>query len=372
MPPTPVPWNGTLPAAAAPISEPATETIPEAQAKASQPAAPNKSTLENKLRQAAARYSNMEIGIAVTDISDGEHAEIRGDRSFPMASAFKLPVMIEAARQMQEGTNGLSLSSLLTITSRTKCIGSGDMASLPDGSTVSMRQAIEKMITISDNTATDTLLDAIGKSSVNRLLIDHGLTHSSVYLTNREAWLLSLRRGVPHGESINSFLSYWNSLSYQQKCALADSVGEKYADTSLKQIQAWEDASAKQETEAQSMAIAAAVDNYGSPNDYNRLLIKLWKRQILSEEWTSYCLGVLGRQRYNSRIPGLLPKGTKVYHKTGTIAGVVNDTGIMMAGSHPVAISVFVDKVKDKHTSAAQKAIQELSLIAYKHCASKQ
>ena len=363
-PPTPIPWESPVhPAGTADSSAADSETAAALSA--------NQNALNSRLRAIAARYADLEIGLAVTDIADGEHAEIRGDRSFPMASVFKLPVMIEAARQMQEGRNNLSLDSQLTVTNRTKCIGSGDMASLPNGSQVSMRTAIEKMITVSDNTATDTIIDTIGIRSVNRLLMDLGMTHSSVYLTNREAWLLSLRRGVPHSESAGSFLNYWNGLSFAQKCSLADEVDELCADTSLKQIQAWEDASAQQETDAQSMAIAAAVDNLGSPNDYNKLLVKLWKRQILDEEWTRYCLGVLGRQKYNSRIPGQLPKGTKVYHKTGTIAGVVNDTGIIMAGSHPVAVSVFVDKVSAKRSNAAARAIQELSLAAYQHCSRK-
>lgn len=369
-PPTPVPW---LPASPA---QPADQNVNHEiySGTSANPTAliAAKSPLDSRLRSIASRYADLEIGLAVTDIHDGEHAEIRGDRSFPMASAFKLPIMIEAARQLQDGQNNLSLDSLLTISNRTKCIGSGDLASLPNGSQVSMRTAIEKMITVSDNTATDTILDTIGIRSVNRLLIDMGMTHSSVYLTNREAWLLSLRRGVPHGESPSAFLNYWNSLSFKQKCDLADKVDDSFAATSLPQIQAWEDASAQQETSAQSMAIAAAVDNLGSPNDYNKMLVKLWKRQILSEKWTNYCLGVLGRQQYNSRIPGQLPQGTKVYHKTGTISGVVNDTGIVMAGSHPIAISVFICRVNPKRSSAATKAIQELSLAAYQHCINKQ
>ena len=363
-PPTPIPWNST--------SQPGS-TAPAAASESTATAlAPSQNSLNSRLRSIAARYADMEIGLAVTDIVDGEHAEIRGDRSFPMASAFKLPVMVEAARQMQEGRSNLGLDSQLTITNRTKCIGSGNMASLPNGSQVTVRSAIEKMITVSDNTATDTVIDAIGIRSVNRLLADLGMTHSSVYLTNREAWLLSLRRGVPHGESADSFLKYWNGLTFAQKCSLADEVDELCSDTSLKQIQEWEDASAQQETSAQSMAVAAAVDNLGSPNDYNRLLVKLWKRQILDEKWTQYCLGVLSRQHYNNRIPGMLPKGTATYHKTGTIAGVVNDTGIIIAGTRPVAISVFIDQVKPNRSKAAAKAIQELSLAAYQHCAKKQ
>ena len=324
-----------------------------------------KSALEKRLRTLAATYPDLEVGISVYDITTEAYAEIRGDRSFPMASAFKLPVMVETARQLQEGLRGLTLDSPITITNATKCIGNGDLAYSRTGSTIPLREAIEKMITVSDNTATDSILAEIGIRNVNRLLINLGMSHSSVFLSNRQAWLLSLRQSVPHNESVESFVAYWNSLNFAQKCQLANQVAAEHTNTSLDQIQAWENASAKNETFAQSSTMAAAVDNYGSPNDYNRLLVKLWKGKILNKQWTDYCLGVLSRQQYNNRIPALLPAGTKVYHKTGTICGVVNDTGIMMVGNHPVAISVFIDKVKPERVQTASKAGAEFARTVY-------
>ncbi len=349
---------------------PPTVTYTKAEIASSAPKA--NAELLGKLRSVAERYPDLTIGAAVLDLNNGDTAAIKGDRSFPMASVFKLPVMIEVARQMQEGETELDLDSQLTITNSTKCIGSGTLYKKPNGSTVSLDQAIEDMITVSDNTATDLILSHIGTRAVNRLLWSHNLKHSSVYMSNRQAWLLSLRYGVPHGESVSSFLSYWKTLNIDQKFALAEQVGKKGANLTAQQLQALEDKSEANETYAQSVAMARAVDNLGSPNDYNRLLAMLWKRQILNDDWSEYCLGVLSRQQYNNRLPALLPQGTKTYHKTGTITGVVNDSGIVMvAPQHPVAISVFVEGIPQGRSAAATKAISEISLAAYRYCLAK-
>ena len=53
-------------------------------------------------------------------------------------------------------------------------------------------------------------------------------------------------------------------------------------------------------------------------------------------------LGILSRQQINERLPRFLPRGTRFAHKTGTLAGIRNDSGVIWAGeeSH-VALTVF-------------------------------
>jgi beta-lactamase class A len=108
-----------------------------------------------------------------------------------------------------------------------------------------------------------------------------------------------------------------------------------------------------------------------TPDDMTRLLVMLWKRELLTPESSKLLLGILDRcETGKSRIKGMLPEGTDVAHKTGSVGGVVNDTGILTLpgdGGH-VAISVFT-KASFKPEEASEKAIAEIARTVYDYFA---
>ena len=62
----------------------------------------------------------------------------------------------------------------------------------------------------------------------------------------------------------------------------------------------------------QGMEMVAATDNVGSARDSAQLLAQFASGRLLNPRWTDYCMGVLHRQKTGrTRIPGLLPKGTR-------------------------------------------------------------
>jgi len=98
-----------------------------------------------------------------------------------------------------------------------------------------------------------------------------------------------------------------------------------------------------------------------------RLLLRIWKREILTPQSAAVLLDMMDRcQTGKSRIKGLLPQGTDVAHKTGSLGGVANDIGfITLPGdAGHVAISVFT-KSSTKPEDAAEKAIAEISRTIY-------
>ena len=86
----------------------------------------------------------------------------------------------------------------------------------------------------------------------------------------------------------------------------------------------------------------------------------------MSAESTKFLLGVMSRTRTGAgRLKGLLPKGTPVAHKTGTIGGVANDVGfITLPDGRRFAIAVYT---KSSTTSEAdrEKAIAEVTRALY-------
>jgi beta-lactamase class A len=103
--------------------------------------------------------------------------------------------------------------------------------------------------------------------------------------------------------------------------------------------------------------------DHASPRAMLTLLTKLWKGELLNKENTAALLDIMYRCETGAgRIKGMLPKGTKVAHKTGTYPGTVNDVGIidLPDGTH-VAVALYLKQSskiegKDLEDAVAQSA----------------
>lgn len=116
-------------------------------------------------------------------------AEYRGDAAMPLGSAFKLWVLAEAARQVQAGTRKWSYVVQLD----TRSLPSGITQNWPHGAPVTLHSLATLMISISDNTATDTLLRALGRDAVDAMVARAGASNPEAtlpVLTTIEAFQL--------------------------------------------------------------------------------------------------------------------------------------------------------------------------------------
>jgi beta-lactamase class A len=136
-------------------------------------------------RTPAADWDGLEENVAaldaptslqVTDVSGGEPGDVVlsvGDEGAqPLGSIFKLYVLGAVVTAVSDGR--LSWDDELVITPDLKSLPSGELQDEEDGTTVTVREAAQKMIEISDNTATDMLMAAVGRESVERALVDMG------------------------------------------------------------------------------------------------------------------------------------------------------------------------------------------------------
>ena len=94
--------------------------------------------------------------------------DIAGDATKPLGSVFKLYVLGAVADAVAAGT--LSWDDTLIISDDTRSLPSGELQDLPSGTLVTVRDAATKMIQISDNTATDLLIDRVGREAVEAQL----------------------------------------------------------------------------------------------------------------------------------------------------------------------------------------------------------
>ena len=134
--------------------------------------------LARQLQQIAADFDGA-MGIAVKDLTTGETFYANADMVFPQASSIKIPVLIELMRQDQGGM--LKLEERVDITKARMAAGSGVLQRFSDGgSSLSLRDLAVLMIVLSDNSATNILIDRVAMENVNSMLRRAGLTQTKL------------------------------------------------------------------------------------------------------------------------------------------------------------------------------------------------
>jgi len=139
---------------------------------------PPLATLNHQLRSLAGRV-HAAIALDVLDLETGYNAGFNAGKSMPAASTIKVPVMVEVFAQLEAGR--FDLQHRVTLTPSDKDYGSGVLCDEPAGTTYPVSDLIEKMIDVSDNTATNMLIRLVGRQNINRHMEELGLdrTHLS-------------------------------------------------------------------------------------------------------------------------------------------------------------------------------------------------
>jgi len=117
------------------------------------------------------------LGVAILDLSTGQKYLFHADEVLPTASSIKIAILAELYRQVQQGK--LKFSDLYTLQQADLVGGSGIAEALTPGVTrLTLRDVAALMISVSDNSATNIIIDRVGMENVNALLDSLGLTHT--------------------------------------------------------------------------------------------------------------------------------------------------------------------------------------------------
>ncbi|HKW78375.1 MAG TPA: serine hydrolase [Candidatus Limnocylindria bacterium] len=263
------------------------------------------------------------VGLSVTQLAGGAHFGLREDELFPLASLVKAPILVALFDGVRAGS--IDLEERVTYRRALRVPGSGVLQDLDDGLAPTVRDLAMLMITVSDNTSADLLLERVGKDGVERAMDAIGCS--------------SVR--VPF-----SIMELFEELT--------DSPGADY-ETLQRLLRASAGSGGR--------AIVAETGVRGTPRDMCRLFELLESRAILDEASCAAVLDILKRTKTDTRIPALLPKGTIVAHKTGTIRGVRCDAGIVYAPNGPYAIAIMSKGVRSD--LRVDLALAEISLAVY-------
>jgi len=117
------------------------------------------------------------LGVAILDLSNGKKLLLHADEVFPQASSIKIAVLAELYHQSQAGK--LKLTDPYTVQAADLVPDSDIMSGLTPGVTrITLRDLATMMVAVSDNSATNVLIDRVGMESVNELMDSLGLTHT--------------------------------------------------------------------------------------------------------------------------------------------------------------------------------------------------
>lgn len=295
--------------------------------------------LEREL-QRLAPLSGGVMGVAAVHLESGRKAFLNGDEPFPMASTYKIPIAVELLRRVDEGE--LDLGQMLEVERHHYSPGSGLLTDLirEPGLALSLRNLLEIMLLVSDNTATDLLLRQAGGGEAVTARMRH-LGIEGLRVDRPTLQLIADWKGlspVP-GEADRDPARYGE---------LLDSVPEEKAKEAER---AFED----------------DPRDTATPRGMARLLETIWKGEALGPASTELLLDIMKRCRTGAgRLKGILPEETEVAHKTGSIGRTVNDVGIITLpnGAGHVLVAAFVKK-SDLSDEKRERAIAEAARAAH-------
>ena len=116
------------------------------------------------------------VGVAARGLRSGLALDFNAHAVFPSASTIKFPIMMEVFAQVEAGT--LRLDETLTLRDEDVVPGAGVLQELRPGREFTVEELMRLMIVISDNTASNMLIDRVTCESVNARLEGLGCTHT--------------------------------------------------------------------------------------------------------------------------------------------------------------------------------------------------
>ncbi|HJU65584.1 MAG TPA: class A beta-lactamase [Gemmatimonadaceae bacterium] len=287
------------------------------------------------------KISGGKVGVGVIHLETGRELFVNRDEPFPMASTYKVPIAVQLLTKVDSGR--VRLDSLVTLQPSDLHPGSGTLTELFDdpGVALSLRNLLELMLIISDNSATDVVLRTAGAgAAVNARLKTLGVSGVSVDrpTVNLIADAIGVKNLPPEKElTIKRFGELVRAVPEPDRKAASEAFYRDRRDTS-------------------------------TPEGMARLLEKIWRKQALSPASSDLLLDIMLRCTTGAaRIKGYLPPDTPVMHKTGTLGiGVANDVGIIRlpGDAGHVAVAVFV-KESTLDTPTQERAIAQISRAVY-------
>ncbi len=263
-------------------------------------------TLDEKIQNEIKDFKG-KVWIYAKNLDTGKDFSLRADEQVRTASTIKLPIMVEVFHQIEQ--KKISWTDEFTLTKSNKQAGSGTLGEFSDGTKIDLKSTTNLMIVVSDNTATNLILDKISSNNVNAFMESLGLKNT-----------LSLRKVGGGGDS----------KAYEEPLNKLFGIG------------------------------------VSTPRDMAKLLEKLERGEVVSKEASAEMIAILKRQQYTDGIGRNLLDTVPVASKSGALDRLRSDVGIIYTRRGRIVTAITVDDMPVIHYSmdnAGNELIWRLSQI---------
>jgi beta-lactamase class A len=272
-------------------------------------------SLDDKVRALTNGFGG-KVSVYAKNLDTGATYGLREDEPVRTASTIKLPILVALFAAVESGE--VQWTERLTLREQDKVSGSGVIREFSDGLQLPVRDLARLMIVVSDNTATNLILDRIGGDYVNRYMAKIGLQQTR-----------SMRKILGDGKNLKSEIS---GLSEE---------GRK--------------------PENAKWGIGRST-----PREMVMLLEKLEKGEIVSVAASREIIAILKRQQYKDGIGRQFEGTYAVASKSGALDALRSDAGIVYSPGGRIAIAATVDgmsKTDYSAENAGNKLIGRLSVL---------
>ena len=269
--------------------------------------------LDAKVR-ARASQTKGSVAVFAKNLDTGAQYSLNGDTKVRTASTIKLPIMVECFKAVADGR--VQWSTPLTLTDANRVSGSGVLFEFSEGAQIALRDVMRVMIVVSDNTATNLILDKLTANAVNKTMDELGFKDTR-----------SMRK--VRGDGAN-----------------------------LKPPTGWSDAGQLEENKKYGLGSS-------TPREMVRLLEMLEQGKVLNAAASKEMLDVLKRQQLRDGIARRTGEMT-VASKTGSLDLLRSDVGILYTPRGRIAMAITVDDlpgIDESPDNAGLLLIADLSRI---------
>jgi beta-lactamase class A len=264
--------------------------------------------LRRTLETAMRGYAGV-AGVSVANLRTGETLSIRGGETFPSASLIKVAILVTLLDEASKGS--LRLDERIGMIARDRVGGSGVLQHMASGLNLTLEDAAWLMITVSDNTATNLLLDR---------------------LNIRTVWSKMEALGLPRTKI--------HSKTFLRSTSVAMDSSVKYG-----------------------LGVT-------TPDETAKLFALLHQGRAVSPAMDSLALRMLRANQDAEKLQRWLPGDLAAAHKSGDVDQARNDCGILYGQEAPVAVCVMTRENQDRSyapDNAANLLIARIGREVFRH-----
>ncbi len=250
--------------------------------------------LQSRL-EARAQQGPGKVFLSAKHLGTGRSVELRGSEKVRTASTIKLPVLVEMFAGAAEGK--WSLDEELTLRKEDIVSGSGVLRELSVGTKLRLRDVANLMIVVSDNSATNVLIERFTADRVNARMDTLGLPQTRL-----------MRKVRGDGNQLTA-------------------------------PQGWSKAGQLEANKRYGLGSSTA-------HEMVRLLELLHLGKAVNKAACEEMIAILKRQQYNDGIGRKLGKFT-IANKTGSLDHLRSDVGIVYTPSGPIAMAITVEDIPE-------------------------